>query len=273
MTPNRILTLLPVLALVAHTAAPAQQVPEPRDPIVSAAPSRSEWTVRLTEQFPDGWAADNSWESQGVQNTNTNETPTIRSLTYNKDASIKTFQITTRWTDGNSEQEWIVMGQHIAERPNGGLYVVSGERLTASEIGVSDFPELVWIERKHYKGIRTYKGKQVFAFEEDFNRRRMTPTETRQFQFALQANPGATPEEVFKPRFRKVVAYVDVATQLPVLYNDGTRLRTYTFNDPGTSRLRPPQNIIDFVRLRQTALDARISPPAGPGKPDTSANR
>lgn len=251
--------LLPVLGF-------AQEPPQPRDPLVSQAPARAEWTVRITEQFPDGWATDDSWEAQGGGAAAASAARTIRSLSYAKDASLQTYQVTTRWTDGETEQEWIVMGQHIADRPGGGLYAVGGERLTASELKVADFPELVWIERKHFKGVRTFKGKRVFVFEEQFNRRRMTPTESRQYYFALQADPKATPESVFKPRFPKVVAYLDAVTQLPVLYNDGSKLRTYSFRDAGGTRLRPPQAIIDFVRERQAALDARITPPGRPGK-------
>lgn len=259
-----------LLLLALSTLGFAQKPLEPREPIVSQAPGRADWTVRITTQFPDGWAADNSWEAQGTETATTTAARTIRSLTYAKDAAFQTYQVTTRWTDGETEQEWIVMGQHVANRPGGGLYAVGGERLTASELKVSDFPELVWIERKHFKGVRLYRGRQVFVFEEEFNRRRLTPTEARQYQFALQADPKTTPEKVFKPRFPKVVAYLDVITQLPVLFNDGTKLRGYVFSEPGTSRLRPPQPIIDFVRQRAAALDARISPPAGPGKTTTN---
>jgi len=246
----------------------AQQPLEPRDPVVSQAPARAEWTVRITEQFPDGWATDTSWEAQGEGTATDPAQRAIRSISYAKDAAMQTYQVTTRWSAGDAEQEWIVMGQHIADRPGGGLYVVGAERLTASELKVSDFPELVWIERKHFKGVRSYKGRQVFIFEEEFNRRRMTPTEARKYAFELQADPKATPEKVFKPRFSKVVAYLDAVTQLPVLYNDGSKLRLYAFKDPGGTRLRPPQAIIDFVRQRETALINRLTPPAGPGKAD-----
>ena len=260
--------LRPCLLFLALSATGLAQPPlEPREPIVSPAPGRAEWTVRITDQYPDGWATDSTWETKGGESAAAGSaTRAIRSLTYAKDAALQTYQVTTRWTTGDAEQEWIVMGQHVAERPGGGLYVVGAERLTASELQVSDFPELVWIERKHFTGVKTYQGKQVFVFEEQFNRRRMTPTESRQFSFAQQADPKATPEKVFKPRFPKVVAYLDVVTQLPVLYNDGSKLRRYAFQDPGGTRLRPPQPIIDFLRQRQAALDARLTPPAGPGK-------
>jgi hypothetical protein len=240
--------------------------PAPRDPILSPAPARAEWTVRITEKYPDAWAAKDSWEEQGGGVTQEAGNRVISSITIAKDSDLQTCQVVTRWTTGEKEEEWIVMGQHVAERPGGGLYVVGGERLTAQELKAADFPELLWIERKHFTGIRTYQGRKVFVFEEEFNRKRMTPTEARQFFFAMQADPKATPEKVFRPRMSKVVAYLDVVTQLPVLYNDGTKMRTYVFENPGATRLRPPARIIDFLRQRQAALEARIVPPPGPGK-------
>jgi hypothetical protein len=142
---------------------------------------------------------------------------------------------------------------------------VNSERLLAQELKVTDFPELAWVERKHFVGIRTYKGRKVFVFEEQFNRKRMTPTEARMYHFAQQTDPKTTPEKVFKPRASKVVAYLDVATQLPVLCNDGRKLYHYSFKTLDAGRLRPPQPIIDFLRKRQAMLQARITPPAGPG--------
>lgn len=259
--------LIPLACLVPALALAQQKPPlVPREPILSPAPERSEWSVRIVQDYPDGWASDDSWEAQGE----TGAPPpanSIRSISFDKDAAFQTYRVTTRWTDGKSEDEWIVMGQHVAERPGGGLYVVGAERLTAQELKASDFPELAWIERKHFTGVKTHKGKQVFVFEESFDRKRMTPTEARQFFFAQQADPKATPRKVFQPRFPKVVAYLDVATQLPVLFNDGSKLRYYTFRAPDAGRLRPPKAILDFLRQRKAALEARIAPPAGPSTP------
>jgi hypothetical protein len=144
-------------------------------------------------------------------------------------------------------------------------YVVGAERLTAQELKVTDFPELAWVERKHFVGVRIYKGRKVFVFEEQFDRKRMTPTEARMYFFAKQVDPKTTPEKVFQPRASKVVAYLDVTTQLPVLCNDGRKLYHYSFKSQDAGRLRPPQAIIDFLRKRQAMLQARITPPAGPG--------
>lgn len=260
MNPNPCLLLFAVPSLVF-----AQERLEPRDPILSQAPARSEWTVRITEEYPDSWAADDSWEAQGETTPAATEIETIRSMSYAKDSNIQTYKVTTRWTSGKSEDEWIVEGTHVAKRPDGTPYVVGSERLMAQELKVTDFPELAWIERGHFVGVRIYKGRKVFVFEEQFNRKRMTPTEARMYFFAKQADPEATMEKVFQPRASKVVAYLDVATQLPVLCNDGRKLYRYTFKNPDAGRLRPPQDILNFLIKRQAMLQARITPPAGPG--------
>jgi hypothetical protein len=260
MNPHPCLLLLAVPSL-----AFSQEKLEPRDPVLSHAPARSEWTVRITEEYPDSWAADDSWEAQGVATPLATESPTIRSITYGKDSDRRTYHVTTRWTSGASEEDWIVDGVHVAERPDGTHYVVGAERLTAQELKVTDFPELAWVERKHFVGVRIYKGRKVFVFEEQFDRKRMTPTEARMYFFAKQVDPKTTPEKVFQPRASKVVAYLDVTTQLPVLCNDGRQLSHYSFKSQDAGRLRPPQAIIDFLRKRHAMLQARITPPAGPG--------
>jgi hypothetical protein len=260
---NSICPLL-TFALTAHAF--AQSPLQPREPVLSPAPARSEWTVRVTSQIPDSWAADHSWEAQGNAGPAAPEAKAIRSITYAKDAASQAYQVTTRWNTGETEEEWVIMGQHVAERPGGkGLYIVASERLLAQEITTVDFPELAWVERKHFVGVRTYKGRQVFVFEEAFNRKRMTPTEARQYFFAQQADPKVTPDKVFKPRFDKVTAYLDAVTQLPVLCNDGRNLYTYTFRATDAGRLRPPQKIVDFLRQHQEFLKARLTPPVGPG--------
>lgn len=251
----------------------AEPPPQPREPVLTPAPARSEWTVRITSQIPDSWAADNSWEAQGDGVQAAPEAKAISRITYAKDAASQAYQVTTRWNTGETEEEWVIMGQHVAERPEGkGLYIVASERMLAQEITTIDFPELAWVERKHFVGVRVYKGRQVFVFEEAFNRKRMTPTEARQYFFAQQADPKTTPDKVFKPRFDKVTAYLDVVTQLPVLCNDGRNLYTYTFRSPGAGRLQPPQRIVDFLRQHREFIKARLTPPVGPGTAEKSPN-
>lgn len=260
-----------LLSFALPALCPAQSPLVPREPVLSPAPARAEWTVHMTEKFPDSWASDSSWEAQGSDAASANEPKTIRSMAFAKDSALQTYKVTTRWSTGETEEDWVVMGTHVSARAGGGLYAVGGERMLSQEITKTDFPELAWVGLKQFTGVRSYKGKQVFVFEEQFNRKLMTPTEARRFAFAQQADPKATPEKVFQPRSAKVFAYLDAATQLPVLCNDGRKIYRYTFKTPDVGRLRPPQNIIDFLRKRQAAFDARLTPPAGPGSSVSAA--
>lgn len=260
--------LLLLLAFAPSLYAQKEKI-EPKDPILRPAPERAEWTVKITEKFPDSWAEGDGKDEamSGGQGQAADSVPVKKkkSITYEKDAGMKTYKLVTKWTTGESDEEWIVLGNHVAERSNGGMYIVGAENLVSQELGKFDFPEVSWIDRKNFKRVKTYKGRMVFVFEEAFNRKRMTPTEARLFFFARQEDPKASPMEIFNPRFDNVVVYLDVATQLPVLYNDGSKLYQYEFKKPNSGRLRPPKKVIDFLRQRQADIVSRTTPPAGPG--------
>jgi hypothetical protein len=263
---------LPTLALLLLILpASAQEEPrKPVEPILRKAPTNAAWTVRTKRDFSN---QENGWESafddgDSPSGNSVSGKTEVRHATrrkFEKNQALKTYHISTTWSDGDSQDDWIVMGRHVAERAgNRGLYVAGAESSLGQELASSDFPELSWIEMKHYRGIQTYKGSQVFVFEVPFNNKAMTIADHRYFNFAKQNNPNATPKDVFKPKYDKVVAYLDITTQLPVLYNDGTSLHRYSFSSP-SSPIRPPQKIIDFLRKREDALRIRTATPAGPG--------
>lgn len=239
--------------------------PAPRTPLVSRTPLRAEWTVRMTTDFSDSWQTE---DRDPVATAALAETRTIRSIQYSKDGELQTYRLKTRWSDGESEEEWIIMGNHVGERPGGrGLYVVGSEVSTAKDLARTDFPELGWLDMIHYRGLRSYRGKPVFAFSVKFDQKKLTPEESQLLHLAKQQDPEVTPSKLFKPKVSEILVYLDAVTQLPVMYNDGTVLRRYDFNPPSETRLRPPQKYIDFLRTRAEALRARLTPPAGPGGP------
>ena len=72
--------------------------------------------VRISEDFDSGWQESDSWEKQAdVAPT----TRTIKSLDFSKDADMQTYRMRTLWSDGEKVEEWIVMGNHVAERAGG----------------------------------------------------------------------------------------------------------------------------------------------------------
>jgi hypothetical protein len=246
-------------------AAAGRGQPTPRTPLVSRAPMRAEWTVRMTTDFSDSWQTE---DRDPVASAALAETRTIRSVQYVKDGELQTFRLRTRWSDGESEDEWIIMGNHVAERPGGrGLYVVGSEVSTAQDLARTDFPELGWLDMIYYRGVRSYRGKPVFAFSVPYDQRKLTAEESQLLHLAKQQDPQITPSKLFKPKVSEILVYLDAVTQLPVMYNDGTVLRRYDFSPPSDTRLRPPQKYIDFLRTRDEALRVRLTPPAGPGGP------
>lgn len=263
--------IVPALALFLSLSAFAQEEPrKPREPVLGKTPAHAAWTVRQKSNFSeqeDGWekAFDDVNSPVGGNPNGRIETRHITRRKFKKNQSLKTFHVSTTWSDGDTQDDWIVMGYHVAERAGGrGLYVTGAESTLGEELSAADFPELSWLEMKHYRGIRTYKGSPVFVFDVPYNNKAMTIADQRYFNFVKQSDPKATPKDVFKPKFERVVAYLDVKTQLPVLYNDGTTLHRYAFSFTGTP-VRPPKKIIDFLRKRDKALRIRTATPAGPG--------
>ena len=133
---------VPAPAEPAKLIKPAQG--KPRMPLVARAPSRAEWTVRLTRSFDGGWESDASWEQQTDTAMSDRQ---VRSVNYSKDSELSSYRLKTSWSDGTSEEEWIIMGNHVAERAGGrGLYIVGAEQTLSKELGKStDFPELNWV--------------------------------------------------------------------------------------------------------------------------------
>jgi hypothetical protein len=270
-------TLTWTLAFMVATDATAQQteakpapppsvaIPDqvqPKTPLVPRAPVRAEWTVRMTAEFPGGWESEGAWEQASDAPS---ENRVIRSIDFSKDAAIKTYRLKTRWSDGDSEEEWIVMGQHVAERPGGrGHYIVGAESSTAQDYAKFDFPELDWLDISNYRGVKAYKGKPAFMFSLPFEKKRLSQSEAQLLKLAKDADSSITVSKLFKPKSPEVVVYLDAATQLPLLYNDGLTIRRYDYSTTPATSLRPSPVILKFLRDRQKALSIRLATPPGP---------
>ena len=258
-----------VLLLLALSSNAQDKAPKPAEPVLRQAPSNCSWTVHHKQDFSD---QEDSWEQASKQQgarpgggAAMIKTRHIKRRKIEKNKKLKTYHVSTSWSDGKTQDDWIVMGYHVAERAGGrGLYVAGAESSLGAELSASDFPELAWIDLKYYRGLKTHKGRPVFVFEVSFEEKPMSAADSRYYSFVKQSDPKATPTEVFKPKYESVVAYLDAKTQLPVLYNDGSVLRRYSFSSD-KSFLRPPKKIIDFLRKREATLRTKTATPAGPG--------
>ena len=258
-----LLSLWPVSP--AEAQAPSATNPQlvPRQPPVSPAPARSEWTVRMST---DVLASAEAEEERPGAAEATAQQRTVRAIQFSKDANSKAYRLRTRFSDGGSEEEWIVSGSHVAERAGKrGYYIVGNETSIARDLTRADFPELAWVEMSHYRGVKTHRGKPAFHFTIPFDDKRLTGDQAQIMDFMRRSDPKATPTKVFKPKLAEVSLYVDAVTQLPMTCNDGLLVRRYTFQQPAEERLQPPAAIVDFLKIRNEALRIRLTPPAGPG--------
>lgn len=270
--------LLPVPAIAQTEAAGKPQSaskdqPKPRMPVLPQAPNRAEWVVRMTAVDAPGAskagdhpavatpAPGDAAPAQGV-------VPTIRAIQYSKDGELKTYRVQTSWSDGTIADEWMILGDHLAKRPDGkGLYVVQGDEGVMENLAKSDFFELSWLNMSYYRGVKSYQGNPVFVFSVPFDQKPLTKDEARSLGFAKKADPSISPSKYFNPKASDVLIYLSTVTQLPVMYNDGRVIRHYEFTQPTDARLRPPQNYIDFLRARREKMRAYLTPPPGPGTP------
>ena len=259
-----VLSLWP--ASSAEAQAPSATKPQivPRQPPVSPAPARSEWTVRMST---DVLASESEEERPGAAEVAAaSQQRTVRAIQFSKDANSKAYRLRTRFSDGGSEEEWILSGSHVAERAGKrGFYIVGNESSVGRELTRTDFPELAWVEMSHYRGVKAHRGKPAFHFTIPFDEKRLTGEQAQYMDLMRRSDPKATPTKVFKPKLAEVSLYVDAVTQLPMTYNDGLNVRRYTFQQPAEERLQPPAEIVDFLKTRNEALRIRLTPPAGPG--------
>ena len=280
---SRLLATLPLLLLLAVSSASAQETPAgssaakpaatakagqpvPRMPLVAAAPARAEWTVHMTSDFSDSGSNPAMMPPGAPTGGGITQQRTVSSIQYSKDTATKSYFLRTRWSDGDTDEEWIVMGCHVAERAgHRGFYIVGGESSTAADLSQADFPELAWVDMSLYRGLKTHKGKPAFVFSVPFDKKRLSRDQARVMAFYQLSDKSITPSKVFKPKASEVIVYLDAATQLPIEYNDGLIRRRYHFTQPTDDRLIPPAKIVEFLRVRNEALRVRLTPPAGPG--------
>ncbi len=255
-----------VAALLPALGSAAETPPKPREPVLARAPERAEWSVRMKDVGEDSDPAAKSAMSGGI--VMENAVPEARrrvSVDTSKDSRMRTYRLRTRWSDGKSESEWIVAGNHVAERPGGrGFYIVGAEDATAGDLGKTDFPELKWLDISYYRGLKVDAGRKVFVFTVPFDQKPLNATEARLLSLARQTDPTATPKTLFKPKVSEIVVWLDAATQLPIMYNDGAILREYAFEKPPAEPLRPSKEILDFLRARSNYLRAKLATPPGP---------
>ena len=148
---------LPIALLVLVLLLPAtaqDEAPKPLVPVLRRAPANCAWTVYHKQDFSD---QEDSWEKAFEEDSARRpgggdaaliKTRHIKRRKVEKNRQLKTYHVSTSWSDGKTQDDWIVMGLHVAEKAGGrGLYVAGAESTLGAELSGSDFPELAWLDQ------------------------------------------------------------------------------------------------------------------------------
>lgn len=204
-----------LLGLSLHAQEP--QIPPPSPPFLNRMPDHSAWTIVYTpKQAPAIPLAPK------ISSSSTNAAPVVQQERTLKEVDgvkmEKTRQDVYRWSDKQTTEEWSYNGLFLFKdpgmpdicvlAPSGGSAAIMG---AIPDYSKTDFPELAWIGLDNYKAPVTYLQHKCYFFQTQGH--------------------GPFPRQ----------AWIDVATKLPVAFDDGTATRVYTIKEvPQRELVLPP---------------------------------
>ena len=219
-------------------AAWGQDQPVPHQPILGRVPDAMLYSV--TFKYKDNVS------SAKTAAPTPPSTPRIAVIQTEKTGSVYR-QITTM-TDGAKRESWNVHGEQVCKNvyTNSYIHLNDGNPLYV-DFKSGDFSELSWIGMDNYVGA---KGEQkTFMFSAKNSERRQTETEKEEYalQSLIYRNSADGKlimaerasyvkkelDQYIKQKFGDTESHVtlDIATQLPLEYDDGKIIRTYTYSN------------------------------------------
>lgn len=249
--------------------AQGSDVPELREPILSRAPEFSQWTIRIErdrQRATERIQADKS--DQDVEDNGEEPRAVLlpREVIVLKQGEI--YRETTRWSNGRTTEKWIVGRFQLRESERtGGIHRVMGTGAyyheDYSDYSRSDFENLEWIGMDNYQGVRSVGGRVVHVFEVSHEEKRLTPRERSDRVVLNETQAERTLGEETNADGRRLIAFLDVETQLPVFFDDGEVARIYRFSDAPTGRLRIPDEFATaFAKWNEEVNASNLAPPS-----------
>lgn len=222
---------LPILVLtccLCRGAAPA---------VPPSAPEQCEWIVTFQSKGrPDGAKSrrEENEETAGEAGSAPNGAPSADLISRQVGKNGNTFRILDTFKDGSTEESWLVNGVYIYEiRGQSGVYMLTPEAM-AAPMGPPprhpmargrDFPELAWMQPKHFSGEQTVKETNLrfYQFKRPLEAKtasEVDPTAPLGFAAATKPRPGRT---------ETVKAWINTATGLPVRFEDSKTIVSWKF--------------------------------------------
>ena len=265
------LLLLGVPSAALHAADP-QDEPKPRQPIVGHVPDVS--LCLVTFKYKDA----NSTLAKGGAPA---ATPPPRPVTTQTEKRGSICRQITTMSNGAKRENWSINGEQICKNLYSEAYLpVSAGNPLYIDFTTSDFGELAWVGIDNYVGVSKVEPKAFIFAVKNIDRR---PTDVEKEEYSTQmavyqttvdskaTGPQRTAlakkelDQYMQQKFGGTESRVtlDVTNQLPVEYDDGTVVRTYSYSDK-VDQLSAPVSVmraIQYWAALSKSAKVRPSPP------------
>jgi hypothetical protein len=264
----------PILIGLCLTTFTAAQEPAFDGKIELRAPARSNWVI--TFKPAKAMHVEESGKSRAASIDElpmmpVGPTQVLTSLTVEKSNNLY-FEL-SRFSDGTTSQKWSIDAVQFREIKVGTELAMASMSLQDpdySDHSKEDFEELGWLNKDFYKGVITYNGQPCLLFQTTTDKRPPTRRDRAERQ-RLQADPmaaklkeshGGVPG-ASQPSATPVMVIISAASRLPLVYNDGQTLRTYSYKTSGLEPLVPPDKFArEFAAWRKYAAEINRAPVA-----------
>jgi len=206
--------------------------PLPPGPLLKRAPDSLEWEIRVD-------TAESSVPAQPPQEGKAPPPPPPKIAVVTKGGKVVREIIT--YANGTAVEIWHRGGVAVSRKPGDKIWTVS----PASPPGFespdyinSDFSDLEWISPSTFTGIQSIGGRKVIVFTGTVCDKGSTDLSIIKNgvnrQRGEEAMLGHLATKAFDPNDYKVpaVAYIDMETRLPIKFQYGNMIRSYTYRVP-----------------------------------------
>jgi len=264
---------LPLIGLLLTISASAKE-PDFDGRIALRAPARSSWVITFKPA-----KAMHVKESGKSRAASIDELPmttdatghVLTSVTVEK--SNELYAEFSTFSDGTKSQKWSIGAIQFREIKDGSVLAMASMNLLDpdfSDHSKEDFEELGWLSKDFYQGVITYQNQPCFLFQTTNDKRPPTRRDNAKQRFLadsetdrLKEGQGILPGATAKPSSTPVLVIISADTRLPLVYNDGQILRTYSYKTSGLEPLVPPDKFArEFAAWRKYAAEMDRAPAA-----------
>jgi hypothetical protein len=234
------------------------------------APKRSSWTIkflptkamRIEEKQKSRVAKID--DSLGISDTNQKS---LTSLRVEKSGNLY-FEL-SRFSDGSKKEKWMLGSLQFYEIEEGGQLAMPVASLVDSEYSdrsKEDFEELGWLSKDFYKGIIQFNGETCFHFSTTTDKAPETRRQKaiREFYGAFEESSVGGKTKVdkasidVKQTILPITVIISAVNRLPLLYDDGKTIRTYTYQTDNLGPISPPEKFMrEFKGVEKVTLEAK----------------